>query len=499
MSLYLGDRQKNDNPSFSLFSRFSEFFLKVSENFEDDAQGLVIEHADVFTPLCAPARLKGAYGGRGSGKSHFAADQVLIKCLSMYDARVICLREVQNSIKESVRQLLIDRIQQHELGWAFVLLENELRCALTNARIVFRGMNHFNAENIKSLEGFILAWVEEAQTMRQRSLDLLIPTIRRAGSELLFTWNPRHETDAVDRLFRENPSSEAISVEANWTDNPWFPEVLKPQVAHDYKNDPEKAAHVWGGGYELIAERYYYAKDIKRLEDDGRLGNFPAVSNDPIDCSFDIGVHDYSTGWFFQLQENYWITAVDYFEAQNQGAKQVVHDWLPEYNRNTREGAQRCLDIGREPYRYGSLYWPHDIAVREWGAGARERIKALIDLGIPEHHLRKGVAAAPADRIGAVREIMPRLRFNVANPRVKLGVQRLRRYARAWNQSLQTYTGPLKDGNDHCADAFGEFAINVDMLPIPEKVKSEELSPEALARVPLEEVGRRVSKTGRVW
>lgn len=457
--------------------------MKVSEDLEQDAASLVIEHADVFTPLCAPARFKGAYGGRGSGKSHFAADQVIIKCMSMYNARVICLREVQNSIKESVRQLLIDRIQKHGLGWAFILFENELRCALTKARIVFKGMNHFNAENIKSLEGFILAWVEEAQTMRQRSLDLLIPTIRKPGSELLFTWNPRHETDAVDRLFRENPPPDAVSVEANWRDNPWFPKVLRPQLEHDYATDPEKAAHVWGGGYELIAERYYYARELKALEEAGRVGWFPPRPAVPVSTSWDLGVDDYTAIWFFQLQGD-WITAVDYTETQNDGAAQIIADWLPEHVRDRRAGAARLIELERDPFIYHAHWFPHDIKVREWGAGARTRVESLMAEGVPRHLIMAGVAADPADRVQAVREMLPRVRFH-NTARVQQGLTRLRRYSRRWNHTLATYTGPLKDGNDHGADAFGEYAINVRAEPAQAPKPERQPTPEELARIPL--------------
>ena len=176
-------------------------------------------------PLLGPKRYKGAYGGRGGAKSHFFAEQVVLRCL-VRPTRVVCIREVQNSIKDSVRQLLIDKIEKLGVSTAFEVLESEIR-GPNGSLIVFKGMQSYNAANIKSLEAYDIAWVEEAQTLSQHSLDLLRPTLRKEGSELWFSWNPRFKTDPVDAFFRKSPPEDAISVLVNWRDNPWFPDVLR--------------------------------------------------------------------------------------------------------------------------------------------------------------------------------------------------------------------------------------------------------------------------------
>jgi Phage terminase large subunit len=212
-----------------------------------------LEVARAFKPLCTHKRYKGAYGGRGSGKSHFFAEQLIAQCYSAR-RRCVCIREVQNSIAESVRQLLIDKIAKFDLGAFFTVLETEIR-GKNGSLIVFKGMQAYNSENIKSLEGYDIAWVEEAQNLSETSLRLLRSTIRKAGSELWFSWNPRHETDAVDRFFRgREPRDDAVLVAVTWRDNPWFPDVLKSEKESDYANDPEKADHVWGGNYEIVRE-----------------------------------------------------------------------------------------------------------------------------------------------------------------------------------------------------------------------------------------------------
>ena len=128
---------------------------------------------------------------------------------------------MQNSIKDSVRQLIVDKIIELGLESQFRIVEAEIS-HVNGSVIIFKGMQSYNAANIKSLEGYNIAWVEEAQTLSQHSLDLLRPTLRAKNSEIWFSWNPLHKTDAVDKFFRSNPPDNAISIFVNWDANPWF-------------------------------------------------------------------------------------------------------------------------------------------------------------------------------------------------------------------------------------------------------------------------------------
>lgn len=171
--------------------------------------------------------------------------------------RVVCVREVQNSIRDSVRQLLVDWIGRLEVNDQFNVLETEIR-GPNNSLCIFRGMNDQNNDTIKSLEGYHIAWWEEAQTASERSLELLRPTLRAPGSELWFTWNPRFKTDPVDKFLRQNPPDNAIVVEANYLDNPWFPPELEAERAHDERTLPEeKYKHIWLGGYEKSSDAQF--------------------------------------------------------------------------------------------------------------------------------------------------------------------------------------------------------------------------------------------------
>lgn len=214
---------------------------------------LRIETPRAFKPLLSPARYKGAHGGRGSGKSHFFAEMLIERCV-MKRTDAVCVREVQKSLAQSVKKLLELKIEALGVGQLFDIKQDYI-VTPHGGRIIFQGMQNHTADTIKSLEGYDIAWVEEAQTLSQRSLDLLRPTIRKEGSELWFSWNPNSEKDPVDVLLRgESVPPGAIIVQANYRDNPWLPSVLLMEVAYDQKRDPDKFAHVWLGGYQRNSE-----------------------------------------------------------------------------------------------------------------------------------------------------------------------------------------------------------------------------------------------------
>jgi phage terminase large subunit len=214
---------------------------------------LIIETPAVFEPLLSPARYKGAHGGRGSGKSHFFAEMLVEDCI-LEPISAVCLREVQKSLKFSVKRLLEQKIQAMNAGLYFEV-QNEQIKTRNGGVIIFQGMQDHTADSIKSLEGFKRAWVEEAQSLSQRSLDLLRPTIRAPGSEIWFSWNPRFATDPVDQLLRgETLPPGAVVVEANYSDNPWCPQELLDEMAYDRGRDPEKYAHIWLGKYQMNSE-----------------------------------------------------------------------------------------------------------------------------------------------------------------------------------------------------------------------------------------------------
>lgn len=214
---------------------------------------LSIDTPEVFEPLLGPARYKGAWGGRGSGKSHFFAE-LLIEDSIREKIDAVCLREVQKSLKFSVKKLLESKIASMNAG-AYFEVQNEQIKSRHGGVIIFQGMQDHTSDSIKSLEGFKRAWFEEAQSASQRSLDLLRPTIRAPGSELWFSWNPNLATDPIDVLLRgDNLPPGSQVVKANYKDNPWLPAELLVEMEYDKRRDPDKYAHIWLGEYQRNSE-----------------------------------------------------------------------------------------------------------------------------------------------------------------------------------------------------------------------------------------------------
>ena len=214
---------------------------------------LLIETPRAFAPLLGPARYKGAYGGRGSGKSHHFAEAAVERCVQMRGQRIVCVREVQRTLKDSVKRLIEDKIAALGVGPMFRVLDDRIETP-GNGVILFQGMQDHTAESIKSLEGFHVAWTEEAQVLSARSLELLRPTIRAPGSELWFSWNPRNASDPIDQLLRGiTPPPGSLVAKVNYKDNPWFPDELELEREFDSKHNPARYAHIWLGEYEPAA------------------------------------------------------------------------------------------------------------------------------------------------------------------------------------------------------------------------------------------------------
>ncbi len=215
-------------------------------------RSITIPIIEKFLPLLEPSRYKGLHGGRGGAKSHFFAEHLIERCL-LRRCRAVCIREVQKTLTQSAKLLLEDKIKLFGLEREFHVLTSHIETPREGI-IIFNGMQDHTASSIKSLEGFDVAWIEEAQSLSQRSLDLLRPTIREDGSEIWASWNPDKDTDPIDVLLRKDPPPDAIVLETSYRDNPFFPDVLRKEMEWDKRRDYEKYEHVWEGGYQKHAE-----------------------------------------------------------------------------------------------------------------------------------------------------------------------------------------------------------------------------------------------------
>jgi len=404
---------------------------------------LSIPTAEVFEPLLAPARYKGAWGGRGSGKSHFFAELLVDDAIRIPGLRAVCIREVQKTLKESAKLIIEDKIRKLGVSALFDV-QNEMIVTPGGGQIIFRGMQDYNADSIKSLEGFDRAWVEEAQSLSARSLQLLRPTIRAEGSELWFSWNPRRKADPVDEMLRGDvlPTG-AVVVKANWSDNPWFPDVLEQERIDCLQTQPDQYHHIWEGGYVTVAEGAYFARHLAETRLQKRIGAVPKDPHLPIKLFADIGgtgaKSDAFVFWAVQWVGRE-IRVLDYYEAQGQDIGHHL-GWL--------------RSRGYEPAE-AEIYLPHDGATQDKvnpssyesafkAAGYRVTI-------IPNQG--RGAAAA---RIEAVRKLFPAMWFNEAT--TSPGLDAIGWYHEKKDDARGIGLGPDHDWSSHAADAFGMMAV----------------------------------------
>lgn len=412
---------------------------------------LDIPTAEVFAPLLEPSRYKGAHGGRGSGKSHFFAGHLVEECLAVKSTRAVCIREVQKSLKESAKRLVEDKIAEYGLGAAdgFKVFREVVETP-GDGLITFQGMQDHTAESIKSLEGFRLAWVEEAQTLSATSLQLLRPTIREEGSELWFSWNPRRKTDPVDEMLRgaEMPTNATV-VEANWRDNPWFPDVLEQERQDALRTDPESYEHIWEGGYATVTKGAYYAPHLTLAKAQGRIGFFAPDPLMSLRAFFDIGgtgrKADATAIWIAQFIAGE-IRVIDYYEAVGQPLASHLA-WMRQH--------------GYTPATTG-IWLPHDGSTHDKVFDVSYE-SALSDAGYDVTVIPNQGRGAALNRVDAARRLFPRMRFNEGP--TEPGRMALGWYHEKIDEDRNIGLGPEHDWSSHGADAFGLMCVAYEEEP----------------------------------
>jgi phage terminase large subunit len=423
---------------------------------------LQIDTAEVFEPLLAPARYKGAWGGRGSGKSHFFAELLVEECLANKGTRAVSIREVQKTLKESSKRLIEDKLRTLGVatGHGFKVF-NEVIQTPGDGVITFTGMQDHTADSIKSLEGYRIAWVEEAQSLSARSLQLLRPTIRLEGSELWFGWNPRRKSDAVDALLRGEmlPTGAAV-VNANWKDNPKFPAVLEQERLDCLRLQPEQYEHVWQGAYATVLEGAYFAAALALAKQEGRISRVAADPLLTLRAFADIGGTgaraDAFTIWIAQFVGKE-IRVLDYYEAQGQPLATHLA-WM----RKKGYTPDRCQ------------WWlPHDGDTQDKVFDV-SYASALKDAGYKVTVVpNQGKGAAKA-RIEAARRLFPSIWFN--DTPTEPGRDALGWYHEKKDEARNIGLGPDHDWSSHGADAFGLMCVAYEEPHVRRPPRDEQTS-----------------------
>lgn len=378
--------------------------------------------------IWAPRRYKVMHGGRGGGKS-WAVAAVLLTMAAQRPLRILCAREVQKSMRDSVHRLLKDTIVRLGVESFFEVLDTEIRGA-NGSLFLFSGLQSHTVDSIKSFEGVDIVWVEEAHGVSKKSWDVLIPTIRKEGSEIWLTLNPDMDTDDTYARFIETPSDDTWCVSVNWHDNPWFPQVLDDERRKAKRTLlPEDYEHIWEGKPKRVAAGAIYRYEIEGLFQDQRVRDVPYDPLLPVHTVWDLGWNDSMT--IIMVQRGPMdVRLLDYIEDSNR-----TLDWYVE-------------QLTKRPYRWGTDFIPHDGRTRNFQTG-KSTEEALLAMG---RHPQVLAQTSVEEGIKAARLMFPRCYFDKGKT-ARL-VECLKRYRRDVHTKTGEPTAPLHDEYSHGADAF---------------------------------------------
>lgn len=383
------------------------------------------------------------HGGRGGGKSWEIADFLLIIGTTAKH-RILCCREVQKSIKQSVHKLLSDRIQAMGLSSFYEILETEIR-GKNGTEFSFAGLLNHTVDSVKSFEGATITWIEEAQTVSKHSLDILIPTvIRTANPMIIMSLNPRLPQDAVYADYIAKERDDTLVVQVNYTDNPHCPSEIKNLAEAMMNDDFDKYEHVYLGKPKEIADGAIYKAEFEQIRKYNRICKVPHDTNLPVYTSWDLGILDSTAIWFFQIYGKE-VRVIDYYEANDEPLSHYA----------------RILDEkkAQHSYHYDKHFAPHDIAARDLSSGV-SREQTMANLG---YRMTKGARLGVEDRIEATRQMLKNCWFD--SEKCAAGIRALQNYRREFNDKLDQFKAtPVHDWASHGSDAFGEGAININKM-----------------------------------
>jgi phage terminase large subunit len=391
-----------------------------------------IEFPEALEFLFTPARYKIAYGGRGSAKSWSFARALLTQGAAK-PMQILCAREVQKSIADSVHRLLSQQIDAMGLNHFYEVTNIAIR-GRNGTEFTFAGLKH-NVNSLKSIEGTDICWCEEAQTVSKASWQTLIPTIRKPGSEIWVSFNPELDTDETYTRFVRDPPPGAVVRKINHSDNPWFPDVLRDEMELLRERDHDAYLTVWEGHTRQVLDGAIFAQEIRKATSEQRFTRVPLEGAKPVHTFWDLGRADMTSIWFAQ-QVGFEYRLVDFYQSRGYDL------------------AHYLKEMQKRQYVYGTCYLPHD-AKHELLASPRTIAKQVEDAGFKVEVVP---VTRKADQINAARTVFPRCYFDA--DRCADGLNALRRYRYGVNPESGQYTRePLHDDSSHAADAFLGFAM----------------------------------------
>lgn len=383
-------------------------------------------------PLFQPHRYKVLHGGRGAAKSWGIA-RALLMLGTTKPLRILCAREIQKSISDSVLQLLEDQVQALGLT-TFYQVQKTTIIGANGTSFGFEGLKH-NVQSLKSYEGADICWVEEAQSVSKSSWNILIPTIRKAGSEIWISFNPELEEDETYQRFVVDPPKDSVVIKINWRDNPWFPNVLKQEMAEMKERSEADYLNIWEGEPRSAVEGSIYENELREAQEKGRITTVPYDQGKVVDTYWDLGHSDQTAIWFIQ-QMGFEYRVLEYYSSSHRNLKHYLDE------------------LQKRDYTYGTHYLPHDAKAQQLAADktVEQQVREVLkNVSV----VRQGRIQ---DGIQAVRLVFPHCYFD--KEKCSEGLSTLRRYAYDKDQETGRISrNPKHDIWSHGADAFRTFAM----------------------------------------
>jgi phage terminase large subunit len=390
------------------------------------------------------ARYRGAWGGRGSGKTRSFALMTAVEGYRYGSAgmtgQILCGREHLNSLDESSLEEVKAAIRS--VPWLeayYEIGERYIRSKDGRIKYVFAGLRH-NLDSIKSKAKLLLAWIDEAEGVSEEAWRKLIPTVREDGSEVWLTWNPESKDSATHQRYRINPPENAKIVKVNWSDNPWFPSVLEQERKDDLERRPDTYGHVWEGDFLEYPEGAFWLREINKAYADGRIGRMPVVEAHPCMTFWDIGASDGCAIWVVQ-QVGLEFRCINFYEAWGESYNHAVK-WL------------KALDMVFE-----DMYLPHDADHKRQGETSNKSPKQMLKALMPSANWRIVPRIAELNwGIQQTSDVFPYLYID--DVKCAKGLDHLKSYRRKWSNSEQRWSHiPDKsEGHSEAADALRQMA-----------------------------------------
>lgn len=400
----------------------------------------IVQFPEKLEFLFQPGRYKIVKGGRGSGKSWGYARALLILG-AIRPLRILCTREVQKSIKDSVYKLLKDQISLLGLESKYSVLATEIRGS-NGTEIFFSGLSDQTNESIKSFEGVDIVWVEEGQVISDRSWEILLPTIRKENSEIWVSYNPELETDPTHIRFVVNKPADAIVVTMNYSDNPWFNDVMEKERLHCLKTDPKGYPNIWEGQCRPAVAGAIYHDEVEKMELEQRVCRVPYDPMLKAHVVFDLGWNDAMSISIIQRHISE-IRIIKYIEDSHK-----TLDWY-------------SAELKKLNYNWGKVWLPHDGYNGDFKTG-KTTAQILKKLGWNVPPREQIVELSVEEGIKVTRIAMGRMAID--NTHCKRLIECIKRYRRHINRQTNEPGSPVHDEYSHGADNMRYIAVNADRM-----------------------------------